>query len=49
MYQRLFIFIGVLALAAFSYAQYRGWNPFQDQVSYRSGHGGAGSGRIYHK
>ena len=39
---------GVLALLIFAFAQYQGWNVF-DNVANGSGHGGTGSSRVYHK
>lgn len=40
---------GILALSLFSYAQYQGWNMF-DNVANAGGHSGSGgSSRIYHK
>jgi len=37
----------VLALLLFVWAQYQGWNLFDDTASSRSG--SHGSGRVYHK
>lgn len=38
---------GTLALLIFSYAQYQGWNYFENKAS-SAGHG-SGSSRSYHK
>lgn len=46
-FNKFFLVSAALAVGLFSYAQYQGWNAFQDQVSHRSG--SSGGGRIYHK
>ncbi len=38
---------GIFAVALFSYAQYQGWNLFENVAN--SSHGGSGSSRTYHK
>ena len=39
---------GIFALCLFSYAQFQGWNLF-DNTAGTSSHSGGGSSRIYHK
>ena len=39
---------GIFALSMFSYAQYQGWNMF-DNTAQTSHSAGGGSSRIYHK
>ncbi len=38
---------GILALLLFGYAQYQGWNLFDNIAN--SSHGGSGGSRVYHK
>ncbi len=38
---------GLFAFTLFAYAQYQGWNLFEDVAN--SSHGGSGSSRTYHK
>jgi len=51
MFRHFNLATGILALVLFSYAQYRGWDPF-DSVANPNGHssgGHSGSSRTYHK
>lgn len=47
MFKHFNLVTAVLALSLFSYAQYQGWNLFDDVAN--PGKGGSGSSRIYHK
>lgn len=47
MYIRIARFASLLALLLFAYAQYQGWNLFDDHAD--SGRGHSGSSRSYHK
>ena len=47
MFPRFNLAAAVLALALFAYAQYQGWNMFENQASREGQHGS--SGRVYHK
>lgn len=43
-------FAAILAMLLFSYAQFQGWSPFDnDAQSHGSSHGSSGSSRTYHK
>jgi len=46
--QRFNLISGIFALCLFSYAQYQGWNLF-DNTAGTSKSGSSGSSRIYHK
>lgn len=48
MFPRFYLIAGLLALSFYSYAQYQGWNMFDDVANGRGGSGGSSS-RIYHK
>jgi len=48
MFRKFNLATGVLALLLFSYAQYQGWNYFENTAN-GGGHGSGGSGRTYHK
>jgi len=43
------LFTGIFALTLFSYAQYQGWNLFDNVANSGSSSGSSGSSRIYHK
>jgi len=50
MFAQLNRVVVALALVLFSYAQYQGWNPFDnDAHGGNGGHGSSGSSRTYHK
>ncbi len=52
MFSRLYFIIGLIAMAGFSYAQYRGVSPFDTYATTtnRSGPGGSRLGsHLYHK
>lgn len=49
---RVYLFLGLLALSVFSWAQYRGVGLFDDEASSSQSRGGSGSSgahRSYHK
>ncbi len=48
MFKKLNLVAGILALSLFSYAQWQGWNLFEDVANSNSGRSGS-SGRVYHK
>lgn len=52
MFARLYLFVGIISLAVFTWAQYQGISPFDNtadtQQLHSSGHGSYGSGS-YHK
>jgi len=48
MFRTFYLIVTLAALSLFSYAQYQGWNLFDDVANRHSGSGN-GSSRIYHK
>jgi hypothetical protein len=48
MFKKLNLVAGILALSLFSYAQWQGWNLFEDVANSNAGRSGS-SGRVYHK
>ena len=46
---RVYAFLGAMALASFSWAQYNGYSLFDNVASGQSSGGGSGSRSIYHK
>lgn len=48
MFRQFARLVSLLALLVFGYAQYQGWNLFQDEANAGRGSGSSG-GRSYHK
>lgn len=46
---RIYLLVGLLALSAFSWAQYRGVGLFDDEAPSSQARGGSGGHRSYHK